>query len=166
MSNRSDERYWKGVQHCRIRADVTNSIAWRVLSNAAKALYLDLRAKLRTGSNGDIACTLKQMKHHGWASPGTLAKALYELQALGFLIVTRRGGVERGSKVCNLYAFTDLPVVRMDKIGVGAIRESFAYRSFMSVQEAEAALLSGVASLRFESKQRKQKKTTLQKLNK
>jgi hypothetical protein len=44
-----------------------------------------MRASLGKTNNGDISATLSVLKYRGWTSPTTLASALYELQALGFL---------------------------------------------------------------------------------
>ncbi len=163
MAKPPDEN-WKGIPHCRIRSDVTSSIAWRILGYSAKALYADLRAKLRNGSNGNVSAALGDLKHVGWTSSATLAKALYELQAVGFITKTRSGGVERGSKVCSLYAFTDLDVNQNPKLGIEKCRATFAYRDFKSLAEARASMSSGMANLRAEAMQRKGK-TKLKKKN-
>jgi len=164
MSRQNDWQFWKGIPHCRIRFDALNSPAWRCLSMSARALYADLRARLRSCNNGNIACPLSEMKHRGWRSSATLSNALYELQALGFLIVTRRGGVERGSKVCNLYAFTDLPITANASLGIKESKESLGYAKFTSVNDAQRAKDSGVAELREASKKRKQKKNDASKI--
>lgn len=155
MSRQPPEENWKGVPHCRVRADVTSSTAWRVLSFSSKALYIDLRAKLRNGSNGNVSAALTDLKHSGWSSSATLAKALFELIAVGFIAKTRSGGVERGSKVCSLYAFTDLDTNQNPKHGIEKRRASFEYRDFKTIAEARFALESGVAKLRGEALDRK-----------
>jgi hypothetical protein len=150
---------WRGIPHCRIRADVTSSNAWRVLGHSSKALYLDLRARLRMGTNGNVSAALGDLRHVGWASSATLAQALYELLAVDLLIRTRSGGVERGSKVCSLYAFTDLDVIANPKFGIERSRATFAYLNLKTIAEAEFALESGVAKLRQEALERKGKST-------
>lgn len=155
MARRDQEQSWKGIQHCRIRSDVTYSIAWRILSVSAKALYLDLRAKLRMNNNGNVSAVMKDMKHVGWVSSATLSKSLYELLALGFIVKTRGGGVERGSKQCTLYAFTDIDVDPIPKLGIEKRRPSFDYRNFRTISEAQFALENGMGKLRAESLLRK-----------
>lgn len=155
MSKQPPDENWKGVPHCRVRADVTSSNAWRVLSFSSKALYLDLRAKLRSGSNGNVSAALTDLRHAGWSSSATLAKALYELLSVGFIIKTRGGGVERGSKVCSLYAFTDLDINQNPKLGIEKRRASFDYRDFKTIAEARFALESGMARLRADALKRK-----------
>lgn len=156
MAKPADDN-WKGIPHCRVRADVTSSNAWRVLNYSSKALYIDLRAKLRNGSNGNVSAAMADMRHSGWSSSATLAKALYELMAVGLLIRTRSGGVERGSKVCSLYAFTDLDINHNPKLGIDKRRSSFEYREFKTIAEARFTLESGVAKLRSEALNRKGK---------
>lgn len=156
MARRDQEQNWKGIPHCRIRSDVTSSIAWRILSVTAKALYLDLRAKLRANNNGNVNAAMSEMKHLGWRSKTTLAKALYELLALGFIVRTRAGGVSRGSKVCSLYGFTDLDIEQNDRLAIVRRRPSFEYRDFKSITEAQIALKEGVDKLHAESLLRQQ----------
>lgn len=158
MSRRPAPDNWKGIPHCRIRADVTSSRAWRVIGPSSKALYVDLRAKLRTGNNGNISAPLSELKHVGWKSSATLAKALYELLAVGLIVRTRGGGVERGSKVCSLYAFTDMEVFENPKIGVEKQKPKFEYNKFATVAEARDALDSGVAKQRAYALNRKAQK--------
>ena len=155
MSNKPPEENWKGIPHCRVRADVTSSNAWRVLSYSSKALYLDLRAKLRNGSNGNVSAAMSDMKHTGWSSSATLAKALYELLAVGLIIKTRSGGVECGSKVCSLYGFTDLDINPIPKLNIEKRRPSYEYRDFKTIAEATFALESGFAQLRSDALNRK-----------
>lgn len=169
MSKALIDTTWKGVPHFRIRADVADSPAWRVLSFPAKALYTDLRAKLRSNNNGNVNATLSELKHRGWTAKATLAGALYQLLAIGFIVKTRGGGVASGSKVCSLYAFTDLEVNPFPKAGIEGRKATFDYRQYQTVAEAKAALKAGVALLRANSVSRqtalKGKKTTVQNMN-
>lgn len=131
---------WSGVAHARIRHEVTDSPAWRVLSYSAKALYTDLRAKLRSTNNGNVNATLSEMKHRGWRSSATLSKALRELEQMGFIAKTRQGGIAAMSRVCSLYRFTDLEVHEHPKQGIPPMKASFDWRRFESVKAAEAEL--------------------------
>lgn len=154
-------------RHIRVYGTLLNSPAYRVLGFAAKALFIDLREKLTGTNNGNIEAVMSILKHKGWTSPGTLATALYELRTMGFLVQTRGGGVEVGSKVCSLYRFTDLEVFEQPKQGIQACKATHDYLQFKSVAEAEAALREGVQKLRNEAIERKRKmaerkKTTLQ----
>ena len=168
MSSRNALRSDPNGAHARIYRTVTSSPAWRVLSWSARALYVDLRAKVTGTNNGNINATLSELKHVGWRSPSTLSRALYELQALGFLVKTRGGGVEFGSKVCALYCFTDLEVFDQPKQGVKAMKATHAHVTYKTIAEAMKAKQEGMGRMRAEAIERKQrakarKKTTLQK---
>ena len=139
---RQNADQWRGVAHSRIPHEVTDGPAWRVLSFSAKALYVDLRAKLRSTNNGNINATLSEMKHRGWASSATLARALQQLERMGFIAKTRQGGIAAMSKVCSLYRFTDLPVYEQPKQKIGAIESTFEYRRFDSLREAKETINS------------------------
>jgi hypothetical protein len=106
------------------------------------------------------------MKHKGWTSPTTLAKALYELRAMGFLAVTVEGGLRQGTRVASLYRFTDLEVFEQPKVGVQAIKATHDYRRFESVREAERALIEGLERLQEQGrkKQQSKKKSPVQKV--
>ena len=132
--------YWAGVQHCRVRHEVLNSPAWRVLGFPAKALYMDLRARLNSTNNGNINAVFSELKHRGWSSSATLSRALKQLERMGFIAKTRQGGIAALSKVCTLYRFTDLPVLEHPKQGVPEIKETHDYRKFESVREAQKAI--------------------------
>ena len=114
----------KGVSilpHIRVEMRLLNSSAYIALDTCAKALYIDLRSKVNTFTNGNINATLSELKHRNWRSAVTLAKALRQLEAVGLIAKTRKTiGVEKGSKMCNLYRFTDLEVFEMPKLGIAA----------------------------------------------
>lgn len=90
-------------RHVRIYCTLLDSLAWRVMGWSSRALFLDMRSSVNGSNNGNLSATLASLKHRGWKSAATLANALFELQALGFIAKTRGGGVEHGSKVCSLY---------------------------------------------------------------
>lgn len=76
------DEHWRGVAHIRTPLAVLDSPAWRVLAFSDKALYADLRAKLRSTNNGNINATLSEMKHRGWNSSATLWKSLRSLERM------------------------------------------------------------------------------------
>jgi hypothetical protein len=143
-------------KHVRFYVNLMNSVAYRALPMTARALLFDMRVQLGRVNNGDISATLSTLKHRGWNSPATLAKALFELQALGFIAKTRGGGVEFGSKVCSLFRFTDLECYDIPKIGLKACKASNDFLRFQSLVEAEQALRDGVAAQHAVAKARKE----------
>ncbi|WP_197427126.1 hypothetical protein [Noviluteimonas gilva] len=72
------------------------------LSANAKHLLLDMCAQYRYGHNGDICVSRSLMKKRGWTSHSSLANAIDELMAAGFVELTRQGGLHQ----CSLYGFT------------------------------------------------------------
>ncbi len=134
------DTHWQGVGHARIRHDVLNSPAWRVLSFSSRAIYLDLRAKLNSVNNGNLECTPSDMAHRGWRSKTTIYLALAQLEWLGFLAKTRQGGKGALSKSCSLYRFTDLPCFEHPKQGVAPSKPTYDWRAFVTVAAAEAAI--------------------------
>lgn len=132
---------WTGEAHIRIPLRVLNSPAWRVAPFSARAVYVDLRTKMKfITQNGNINAVFSEMKHRGWTSRTTLAKALRQTEVLGLVRKTRQGGIASMSKVCTLYRFTDLPVPEWPKLGIPAQDATHEYNQFSSVKEAAAAL--------------------------
>lgn len=134
------ETLWQGVAHARIRHDVLDSMAWRVLPFSARALYGDLRRKLNSINNGNIECTPAGMAHRGWRSKTTLYQALAQLELMGFIAKTRQGGKGSMSKSCSLYRFTDIPCYEHPKQGITAGKATYDWRAFTTVADAEATI--------------------------
>ncbi len=153
-------------RHVRVYVSLLNSPAWRVLGPSAVKLFMDLRSTVTGTNNGNLNAALSELKHRGWASSATLAKAVYELRAMGFLAVTREGGLKMGTRVCTLYRFTDLEVFEQPKVGVQHVKPTHDYLRFESVRDAEHALAEGVEKLRSDGakKQEPKKKSHVQKL--
>lgn len=141
-------------RYARLFHDVVNTPAWVALGSNAKTLYIDLLIQFNGSNNGNLTAALGTLKHRGWRSSATLATALGELLALGFIVKTRGGGVRQGSRVCSLFALSDLPIAANPKLGIEAALPSFGFRLYGSVADARKAL----AAVR-------RKKSTLQKLN-
>lgn len=135
-------------RHIRLYATMLDSVAYRTLGWPSRSLLIDLRATVTATNNGAVGAPLKTMKHRGWTSPSTLASALYELRALGFLAVTREGGLRQGTRVTTLYRFTDLDVYEQPKYGIPACKPTHDYLRFETLAAAEAALRDGVGRLR------------------
>lgn len=145
-------------RHIRVYATLLDTPAWRCLGWSARALFVDLRTSLNGTNNGNISATLSVLKHRGWASSKTLASALYELRALGFLVVTREGGLKQGTRVPTLYRFTDLEVFEFPKVGVQATTATHDYAHFKNLADAQQALRDGIDRLRAEGRKKQLRK--------
>jgi len=138
--------------------DLLNSPAYRVLSSKGKTLLIDLRVSYYGCNNGNISAAFSDLKHRGWKSPATLSKSLYELRSLGFIAVTRAGGLKQGTRVCSLYRFTDLPVLDIPKHGIQAVKATHDYKAYKTLSEAVQAVTDGCNKLKAEGIQKQSKK--------
>lgn len=161
MASRKAHTSGAVAAHVRISLDMLNSPSFCALSAYEVKLYVDMRSKLRSTNNGNIDAALTTLRHRGWSSPTTLAKCLRALEAVGLIAKTRATvGVENGSKVCNLYRFTDLDVFEQKQVHVNACKASDDWRKFETLRHAKAVLRDA----RQVPTNEPRKKTTLQKL--
>jgi hypothetical protein len=142
--------------HIRVTLALLDSPAYIALDWSARSLFTDMRSKLRGSNNGNINAALTELRHRGWRSPVTLAKALRQLEAVGLIAKTRQTiGVMRGSKVCNLYRFTDLDTLEFSKFHIAATKATHDYKRFTALTDARRAIAAASPA---------KKKATLQKL--
>lgn len=156
-------------RHVRIYCTLLDSVAWRALGWSSRALFLDMRSSVNGSNNGNLSATLASLKHRGWRSAATLANALFELQALGFIVKTRGGGVEHGSKVCSLYRFTDLDMFEFPKQGLAHQKATYDYQHLATLKDVEEAIQIAFdkrqeSTKRAAAKREARKNSTLQKL--
>lgn len=156
-----DSKHWKGRSHIKIGHEVLNSKSWAAISAHSRALYVDLRRWMYSGANGDISATAKTIGTLGYKK-SSLTKSLYELQAAGLLAKTRSGGVADGSKVCNLYRFTDMPVIAMPKKAIAASKATHDFLRFdleksLSVGGLKARIESTMTGLKMTAKLKREK---------
>lgn len=131
----------KTEAHIRVNLALLNSPAFIALDWTARALFFDMRARLRGTNNGNISAALSELVHRGWRSPATLAKSLRQLEAVGLIAKTRQTvGVHHGSKFCNLYRFTDVDSFEFPKQQVQAVRASHDYKQFTALGDAQRAI--------------------------
>ena len=86
---------------------VLDSPQWAELPGYGIKLLMELARQYRGKNNGDLSATLSMLKDRGWRSNATLWKCLHDLEARGWIVMTRQGGRHIG---CNLYAVTWWPV--------------------------------------------------------
>lgn len=134
---------------------LVDSYAYRALDWSSRSLFIDLRRKYNGFNNGNIGASLASLRDYGWTSSATLAKCLKQLESVGLIKKTRQTvGVENGSKMCNLYCFTDLPINEHSKFGIPASRETNDFLFIKSAKEAKELVNASIL-----------KKRTLQILN-
>lgn len=119
------------------------SHAYRALDWTSRCLFIDLRTKYNGYNNGNINASLASLRAQGWVSSATLSKCLRQLESVGLIQKTRKTvGVENGSKMCNLYRFTDLPVNDHPKQGIAASGETNDYLFIKSLMAAKELINS------------------------
>lgn len=128
--------------HGRLYETIANAPAWMALPFSARALYMQLRVKLKGTNNGNIEATMTTLRHAGFKSPSTLAKALRELETVGLIAKTRQGGITAGGRLCNLFRFTDKPTYEFPKLGLPACPATKDWLTWQSVREATGAIAS------------------------
>jgi hypothetical protein len=107
-----ERKRWKhtgrGKDHSflQLRHDLIRSRQFSALSGNAVKVFLFLAAQFNGRNNGDLSATETMVLAAGLCSGTTAAKALKELEAAGFVVVSRHGHKRR----CHLYALTWLPV--------------------------------------------------------
>lgn len=77
------------------------------LSSSAIRMLIDILYQYNGFNNGDLTAAFSILKERGWKSKETIRLALLELLHFGWIILTRRGGLNRKP---NLYAITFIPV--------------------------------------------------------
>lgn len=121
---------------------VANSPAFMALPAIARALYFDLRRQFNGYNNGVIAAVLEGTEDrpglaaYGWP-PRSVFKYIKVLLDHHLIEKTRQGGIGAMSKICSLYAFTDLPVVVSKEKGIPGSMASLAYLNFTPKEQVK-----------------------------
>jgi hypothetical protein len=126
--------------HARLYECIVNSPAWLALPFSTRALYVQLRVKLKQSNNGNIEATLGTLRHSGFKSPATIFRALRELETVGLMEKTRQGGIAAGGRLCNLYRFTDQECWEQPKLGLPARKATKDWEAWKAIRDAEAAI--------------------------
>ena len=72
------------------------------LSMPAKVLLWEMCYQYNGYNNGDLCATFSIMQKRGWRSKGTLDRAIKELKAKEWVVISRMGARNK----CSLYALT------------------------------------------------------------
>ncbi|SFK99290.1 hypothetical protein [Celeribacter marinus] len=95
--------------------------AWRALSFTAQAAYPWLKLEWRgprANNNGKISLSVRQLADRMGANPNTAAKALHDLQAKGFIVVTRHAVLgSSGHARSAEFELTELALSHSDQNG-------------------------------------------------
>lgn len=99
---RKTEHPYAAIEH-----RVIDSPAYADLTFSARALLLLIVRQQTKDNNGRLQATFSYMRRFGFASERTLARAIAELIAHGFIYRSRAGGYQQGAA---LYAVTWQPI--------------------------------------------------------
>jgi hypothetical protein len=99
---------------------VIRSQSFASLSAQAVKLLCDLLAQYRGDNNGDLCASWTLMARRGWKSRDTLRKAVLELLAQGWLVVSRRGGRHQATLYAVTFYAIDYCGGRLDIQATGA----------------------------------------------
>ncbi len=81
------------------------SMAWRSLSGPAAKVFLELRSRFNGGNNGKLTLSLEEAADLLGLGKATVQRALAELVAKGFVVLTRRG--QWYGRLASTWAVTD-----------------------------------------------------------
>lgn len=77
------------------------------LSGSALKMLVEIGRQYKGHNNGDLCATYSMLKDRGWNSKSLIDKALKELLAKNWILLTRQGGMGIGP---SLYAITWQPI--------------------------------------------------------
>ena len=136
--------------HVRIYWNVVDSVAWKALSFSQQALYVAMRRRLTSNSNGNISASVASLREQGFRiASAALAEGLRALVVVGLIDVTRQGGkVGRGQSIPTLFRFTDEPSHEWRTKHIPAHKATEDWRRFATVDEAKTAVENNEAAAR------------------
>ena len=72
-------------RHVRLYHWFTRSPAWRTLTPASRALYVELAQRFNGSNNGEISLSVRAAARHLHIAKDTATKSFHELEAKGFI---------------------------------------------------------------------------------
>lgn len=94
-----------GEQYVPLSYNMVRSPAWRNLSGSAIKVWLEIRCRYHGGNNGKLSLSLDEAARLLGIGKATVARAFTELEAKGFLTLTRKG--QWYGRQASEYAITD-----------------------------------------------------------
>lgn len=101
IKGRTSEGSFVGLQH-----HILKSAEFGSLSAWAVKLLMEMAKEFKGTNNGNFSASFSVLRTRGWRSPGTLSKALKELEEKGWIVKTRQGG----RRQCSLFGITWWPI--------------------------------------------------------
>jgi hypothetical protein len=96
----------RGERYALIPEEVQESIAYQALPDWAKVVLVALACRYNGFNNGDLSLPFSEAKRLGVSAQWKLYAGLRLLERADLIVCTRRGRLERGTKLASLYALT------------------------------------------------------------
>ena len=94
------DRYFQ-LHHYMLKTD-----AWRALSAAARAVYIQIGARYNGSNNGKLALSVRDAASECNIATNTASQAFKDLVDLGFIEETRHGGLSRKTRIASEWRMT------------------------------------------------------------
>jgi hypothetical protein len=94
------DRYFQ-LHHYMLKTD-----AWKALSSAARAVYVQIGSRYNGGNNGRLSFSIRDAATECNLAKNTAARALKELINLGFIEETRHGSLSRKTRIASEWRLT------------------------------------------------------------
>jgi MarR family len=95
MPKKRNRNRRKDAQHIRLYRYITNSAAYLSLNCAARAILIEIAGVFDGYNNGRLGMSVRTLARRCHLAPGTVTKALRELQDRGFIECVTRGSFNR-----------------------------------------------------------------------
>lgn len=119
-----------------------HSPAWRALSSVARAVFIELMTLYNGGNNGHIAFSARTGAERVRCSKATAARALVELQEVGFIEISTRGAFHRKTPHATEWRLT---LHRCDR--TGELPSKAFMRAFRSSENSKRGLTGETAGI-------------------
>lgn len=96
----------RGERYALIPREVLESASYHALTDWARTVLIAILAQFNGANNGCLALPFSQARELGVSHQWKLYAGLRVLEAADLIVCTRRGHLERGTKLPSLYAMT------------------------------------------------------------
>jgi hypothetical protein len=96
----------RGDRYALIPEEVMSSVSYGAQPDYAKCVLFALACRCNGHNNGDLSLPFSEARQLGIAHQWKLFAGLQLLRKAGLILCTRQGQLQRGTKLCSLYALT------------------------------------------------------------
>ena len=96
----------RGEHYALVPEEVLGSLAYNALPDFGKVVMFAVAVRYHGYNNGNLSLTIADARSYGVAYPWKLYAGLQLLRRTELILCTRQGRLERGRKLCSLYAVT------------------------------------------------------------